>query len=808
MYLSRAENDAEMTTTLKSASGPLLRLAVGGVLLLLSVGFIAPWINAAHYKGRIREALEASLERKVEFGEVHFSFFSGFGFSLQDVTIHENPHFGIEPFAYVPTLEARLRIDKLLLGRIQFSSLRLVDPSLNLVKASDGAWNIGELLERLGGLRPASLNFFPAFEISGGRVDFKLGTRKTTLYIADADVSIYPEPLGKIYIRFAGSPARTDRSGDGFGHLHGTANWYLSPRKIDGNQLESDVTLDPSNLSEIATLLEGHDVGVHGMASGHARIDGPATALHLSGDLRVEDLHRWDLLPAVGGQWRIRCNGQIDLLAKALSLEAIPWSSEDGTQLALQMRVNDFLVRPAWSVLARVQNAPAENVLPLCKRMGLTFPEGLGLSGTVNGAVGYSSRSGVAGGLVFNNLVATLPDSPALRAGMTTATISPHSIHFEPAMIQATSGTLQAAADYYPGTHRVMAYFRLAEYPIEAVANALGPWLPTPSALAALQKGDLTGQLVYENDGTQPGAWSGDFNFTSATLLPRGLAVPVTQSNGRITFDRSTFTLRPFSGRLDQELLSGDYRYNALLKRPELLHVQLSSADLSRIELALDPALRAQGLLARLRFGERSIPVWLATRNLEAEIAVQQVSVNGTILGPLQCRLIWQGPAVDFSSLRLTLPEGAVSGHGTLNLARYSPRYQFSAAVTDLPWRGGFVNADGTLQTSGTGLETLRNLRATGNVSAENVNLSPEDAFTTLSGLFNLSFEDGWPDLRFTKLEASQGEEAWIGEGASQSDGKLIFDLESAGRQRRVISTLQPTTAPSVSSELTNAGPR
>ncbi len=797
-----------MTTTLKSASRPLLRVAAGGVFLVLSAGFIAPFINAAHYKVRIREALEASLERKVEFGEVHFAFFSGFGFSLQDVTIHEDPRFGIEPFAYVPTLEARLRIDKLLLGQIQFSSLRLLDPSLNLVKVGEGAWNIGEVLQRLGGLRPASLNFFPAFEISGGRVDFKLGTRKTTLYVADADVSIYPEPLGKLYIRFAGSPARTDRSGNGFGHLHGTANWYLEPPMTGGNQLEADVILDPSNLSEIATLLEGHDVGVHGMASAHLRIDGPAMALRVSGDLRLEDVHRWDLLPAIGGQWRIRCNGQIDLLARALSLEATPWYSKDGTEVTLQMRVNDFLARPAWSILARLRGAPAESVLPLCKRMGLSFPEGLALAGTVDGAVGYSNRSGLAGGLVFDNLVATLPNGPPLRAGISTATISPNCIHFEPGMIQGGPGGLQATADYYPDRRQLIASLHLADYPIQAFAKAVGPWLPAPSALLALQKGNLTGQLVYgQNDGTEPGSWSGQFHFTDATLLPPGLAVPVTQSDGRITFDHSSFTLQGFSGRLDHQLVRGDYRYSRFLKHPELLHLQLSSVDLSQIEVALDPALRAQGLLARLRFGERSIPVWLATRNLQADIAVQQVSVNGAILGPLHSSLVWQGTGIDIKSVKLNLPEGVISAHGTLDLAGYSPRYRIAAAIENLPWGGGTVKADGTLETSGTGSETLRNLRAAGNVSAENVDLSPEDAFETLSGLFDVSFKDGWPNLRLSNVEASDGEEAWIGEGSSQSDGKLIFDLENAGRQRRIVSTLRPDM-PSVSSELINTSPR
>ena len=91
--------------------------------------------------------------------------------------------------------------------------------------------------------RRAPLNFIPAVEVSNGRIDFRLGTRKTTLYLTETDLSIYPETSGKIYFKFDGAPARTDRAGNGFGNLVGTANWYLKPETPASNQLEADVTL-------------------------------------------------------------------------------------------------------------------------------------------------------------------------------------------------------------------------------------------------------------------------------------------------------------------------------------------------------------------------------------------------------------------------------------------------------------------------------------------------------------------------------------------------------------------------------------
>src|SRR5947208_5538655 len=111
------------------------------------------------------------------------------------------------------------------MGEIRFSSFRMVDPSLSLVKRNDGTWNAVELVERLSAPRRMPLNFFPVFVVSGGRIDFKFETRKTTLYILDSDLSIYPAQSGKLAVQFSGYPARTDRAGHGFAFLRGALNW-------------------------------------------------------------------------------------------------------------------------------------------------------------------------------------------------------------------------------------------------------------------------------------------------------------------------------------------------------------------------------------------------------------------------------------------------------------------------------------------------------------------------------------------------------------------------------------------------------
>lgn len=766
----------------------------------MALGLIAPWIDAASFSGLIQRAVEDSLGRKIQFSKVHLTLLSGPGFSLEDVSIAEDPRYGVEPFAWVPTLEARLRIDKLLQGQIRLSSLRLEDPSLNLVKRSDGTWNVLELVQRLSAPRRMPLNLFPAFEVSDGRIDFKFGARKTTFYVLDADLSIYPKHSGKLYVQFSGSPARTDRAGNGFGHLRGTANWYLNAAGPESNQLEADIALDPSNLSELTTLFEGEDIGVHGSISGRARIAGPIAALRVSGDLLLGDVHRWDLLSSSGENWRVEYSGGIDWAAHRLNLHTIPAREGETNPVALELNVDNFLTRPGWSLLTRLDHAPVEKLLPLGRRMGLSLPEDLKIAGTVQGDIGYSSAGGLGGTISISDATATLPNVPPLHTQMVSAAIFPDRIHFDPAVIDTPEGNLRASGDYYLSAPETVASLNATGFSVDALKSTINAWFGTPDVLALLNGGRIDGTFNYSHHQSTPPAWSGQFQFTNSTLQPEGIAVPLQKAEGQVAFDASNLQVTHFASTLGQREIHGSYRYFANAKRPERLRIELPAADLSEFETALEPALTTQDLLARLHVRKRRIPAWLAARNMEGDIAISAFSIDGAPLGPMTSHFVWQGANLQLASLQINLPEGLIRGRGSVNLASYTPRCRFNARVSGFPWRGGMLSADGSFETSGMGADSLQNLRASGSFSGTDLNFSADDAFSKISGQFEFSFSDGWPDLKLSRIQASDGMDAWDGTASSQSDGKLIIDLEHAGRQRRVVSTLIPEISATVSS--------
>lgn len=775
----------------------LRAIALVGVAVFLAIGAAAPFLDGSRFSGKIRQTLESTLGRQVHFEEVHFTVFSGPGFSLENVTIGEDPRFGLEPFAYVPTLQARIRLDKLLVGQIQFSSFRLIEPSLNLVKRSDETWNIVELVERLSAPRRMPLNFFPVFVVSGGRIDFKFESRKTTLYILGSDLSIYPARSGKLAVQFAGYPARTDRAGNGFAHVRGTMNWSVSSEGSGANKLDADLFLDPSNLGDLTTLVEGHDVGVHGTVSSHARIEGPLTALTIRGELRLTDVHRWDLLPASGEDWRIRYGGNADLPANELRLKTFPPPLNKTSPVVLTMSVGNFLKSPKWSIEANLDDIPVKDVLPLSSRMGLFLPPSLAVTGTLGGVIVYTGGAGLNGSLQMKDVAATLPDVPPLHTEQVTATISADQIRFDPARLETEHGVLLASGNLHLSDRKANVDLSAQDYPVQDLKEALRPWVGSPPALDNFNDGLISGKIEYRRlEETESASWSGNFRLAGATMNCPGFQTPLSQFEAKVEFDDSGLEISHLSTEIGPETLRGSYRYIVGAKRPERLHLEIGSAKLEDLESLLKPTLEAKSWLARLGVVRRTVPRWLADRNLEGEITINNFLIGDASLGNLSARFLWEGTTLEFPSLQLKLPQGLIQSRGSVNLASSSPQFKFEGSVGRFPWGGGLVDAAGKFQTGGMGDERLRNLQATGTFAGTEIALNPEDFFSNVTGVFDFSFADGWPNLHLSKIQASDDEENdWMGEAASQSDGKLIFDLEHGGKQRRVISMLTPDSA-------------
>ena len=148
-------------------------LLLTAVVLAILAG--APFLRADRFGPRIQAGLESALGRKVDIGPVRLHLLTGPGFSVRQVVIHERPEISAEPFAYVDDLVVRIRLLSLLSGKLEFSSLRLDKPHVNLMRQADGAWNVEALLAPPA---PAATGAsgsaapMPELEVRRGRLNF------------------------------------------------------------------------------------------------------------------------------------------------------------------------------------------------------------------------------------------------------------------------------------------------------------------------------------------------------------------------------------------------------------------------------------------------------------------------------------------------------------------------------------------------------------------------------------------------------------------------------------------------------------
>src|SRR5579871_4087019 len=294
-----------------------LFIGLGAVIL---IGLLAPYFRADRLRPRIQAALAAALNRPVHISAVHVSMLTGPGFSVDDVLIDDDPAAGIEPFAHVESLRARIRLTSLFAGKLGFSSLHLDSPSVNLVKMPSGAWNIQALLDRTTQAKGRHQHDVPDIEIRGGRLNFKFGDTKSVFFISGADLDIYPNENGDVVIRFSGAPARTDRGSLGFGQLSARG---LLRSGANEDELNMGLRLERTAVSEVARLFNGPDIGIHGFAVANARLAGPLSKIAITGDLNITDIHRWDLMPPKGEGWTLNYRGQLDMHSHQLDVETV-----------------------------------------------------------------------------------------------------------------------------------------------------------------------------------------------------------------------------------------------------------------------------------------------------------------------------------------------------------------------------------------------------------------------------------------------------------------------------------------------------
>jgi hypothetical protein len=758
------------------------RVVLGAMLLILVAGVLAPFLSGQRFAPRIRTALEASLHRGVEFGDVRFNLFHGPGFSLAKVVIRDAPEFGREPLAYVESLEAQVSLHNLLSGRLRFSNLRLEEPSLNVARNAQGVWNFEPLLR--GALaRSGAGEPLPRIQVRSGRVNFRFGDLKSIFNLSDADIDLapYPAPEGGFGMRFEGQPARSDRAAQPFGSLRGRLRWR--PARSGEGRVAAELEMEKSPIGELMMLAQGHDSGLHGLVSAKVEITGAPSNLDLAGSLRVEDIHRWDLMPSKAMGWPLNCRGHLSLTADRLDLDALT-ADNPGVPVSLRFRASELLAHPRWGVVAELHGMPAANLIETARHVGVPLPARLTVEGAANGAVGYSPESGFQGMLGLESAAVHLGASP-LRLEKVHLVVADGKLRLEKTPIRFERGaTGQVSGELDRETQTLKAAVTLHGLPIEESRRAGLP------LLERLEGGTMSGPLEYRQAGDSAGEWSGELEVAGTRVPLEFLAIPLAVSRARVRMDGTRVRVRGLVAAAGEIRLSGEYQYQPGARRPHSVHLVIPRVEAGQLERALAPALRRQqGFLARtLRLGRAPLPEWLMSLHAEGSVEVGEFMLAGVSANDLRAQLYWDGAAVDVPSLRGRIGSGTASGWMAVDLKDTVPAYRLGGAVQDWNWKDGAVSFDAIVETAGTGKELLGRVRLDGDFRGQDLHLG-DQKFEAVSGHLEIAPTEGW---HFRDLRLRTGRETLVGQGASSPGGSLAVDLSGGQEPVRLTGTLFP----------------
>ncbi len=259
--------------------------------------------------------LASAFGRPVQVDRYDLSLLSGIRLKAESVTVGEDPRFGNEYFLRAEELTASLRWQALLRGHIEFGTLSFTRPSLNLVLAPDGRWNLEDWLPRppgsfassavpsaptppsahptVPGTAASAVPRLMRIEVESGRIDFKRGPDKLPFALVGVNGVVEQDGPGRWSLDLESRPMRAavvvQEAGTirVRGHVGGTSS-RLRPVDLELNWADA-------SLSDILRLARDQDYGIRGRLSLllQAHSDGPDW--NFTAATQFRRLHRWDL---------------------------------------------------------------------------------------------------------------------------------------------------------------------------------------------------------------------------------------------------------------------------------------------------------------------------------------------------------------------------------------------------------------------------------------------------------------------------------------------------------------------------------
>ncbi|MGH9660923.1 MAG: hypothetical protein ACRD96_20410, partial [Bryobacteraceae bacterium] len=637
-------------------------------------------------------------------------------------------------------------------GRIEFASLRLADPVVNLVKTG-GRWNFERLVSA------PVVRRLPKIAVRGGRIHFKFDDTKAVFYVTNADLDLTQQSGWRI--EFSGEPARTDRAARGLGRFRGEGVWESRER------MRLDIELERGAIEELVALVYGRDVGVHGTVSSKVRLDGALDNLDVSGAVRVEGIHRWDQMPPAGMSWPLGVKGKLDAAAQRLELTA----GGDVLPVMVRYRVSNYMSQPQWGVNVQWTKLPAEPLAAIARHMGAALPEGVRIEGTLDGALGFSSSGGMQGTIAATGGSVTVADRKPVRIEKAHVVVDGDRLELRPAEME-TGARIEARYGWKTGE---------VEVALTSDGTSLGD-LPLENAplVGRMSKGEWRGRLRYD------GAWSGNVALRGAEVVVDGLADPVQVESAVVKIDGARVAVEKLDAGIGTTRIEGEYRYEPGAARPHRFRLRVPRLQTAELERILAPSLERREGLIRRALGWGRAPEWLTGRHADGRIEIGELTAGEWTATNVTGRVVWDGVRVELRDVAAKALDGGVYGGLTANLGGQRPQYRMNFVVRSIDWAGGKADSEGSITATGMGLELMANLRVEGSFAGREMEFGELNGVKSVVGCYKV--EAG--RVRFTELRVETGDDLFVGRGATQADGRLVLELVSGEKRMRVIGTL------------------
>ena len=371
-------------TFLRSRRGVLLV----GAAILLGLFLFRP--GAGRLKNRITNAIGGALQRQIEVGSVHVRLLPRPGFDLENLVVHDDPAFSAEPVLRAPEVTASVRLLPLLRGHLEVSRLSLTEPSVNLVRNSDGHWNLESLLEhaRQTPVAPTSASrsvgrpAFPYIEADRGRINFKLGSEKKSVALTDADFSVWQDSDISWGMRLKAQPLRTNLNLSDTGLLRVNGTWQRAD-SLRNTPVLFTIQWEKAQLGQVTKFFSGQDRGWRAAVRLDANLSGTPGDLQIAGRLSLEDFRRYDIVANSDLTLRTHCTSHYSSIDRGFHNVDCVTPVGDGS-LTIAGNIARVLAPAQYALTMRAEKLPMLAVLALARRAKADLPQDLQADGTLS----------------------------------------------------------------------------------------------------------------------------------------------------------------------------------------------------------------------------------------------------------------------------------------------------------------------------------------------------------------------------------------------------------------------------------------